>query len=120
LIVDAKYQPALIAPALDPVTAAPLDLSHSLLRSASPIHIEYLRNMGVSASISVSLLTDGVLAGLIARHHDSGPRLTAMPSWPVSPTESCEGWPQLLAGDAVQCQIGPDSQYGAIRPARPA
>ena len=39
----------------------PLDLSLSALRSVSPIHIEYLRNMGVGASMSVSILRQGKL-----------------------------------------------------------
>ncbi len=46
-----------------------LDLSMSVLRSVSPIHIEYLRNMGVTASMSVSILRDGELWGLFACHH---------------------------------------------------
>ena len=48
-----------------------LDLSMSVLRSVSPIHIEYLRNMGVAASMSVSILRDGKLWGLFACHHYS-------------------------------------------------
>ena len=48
-----------------------LDLSMSVLRSVSPIHIEYLRNMGVTASMSVSILRDGELWGLFACHHYS-------------------------------------------------
>jgi light-regulated signal transduction histidine kinase (bacteriophytochrome)/CheY-like chemotaxis protein len=51
-----------------------LDLSMSVLRSVSPIHIEYLQNMGVGASMSVSILRDGALWGLFACHHYSGPR----------------------------------------------
>jgi light-regulated signal transduction histidine kinase (bacteriophytochrome) len=46
-----------------------LDLSMSTLRSVSPIHIEYLQNMGVGASMSVSILRDGKLWGLFACHH---------------------------------------------------
>ncbi|MCL8482797.1 MULTISPECIES: HWE histidine kinase domain-containing protein [Bradyrhizobium] len=46
-----------------------LDLSMSVLRAVSPIHIEYLRNMGVAASMSVSILRDGKLWGLFACHH---------------------------------------------------
>jgi len=46
-----------------------LDLSMSVLRSVSPIHIEYLRNMGVQASMSVSILREGRLWGLFACHH---------------------------------------------------
>jgi light-regulated signal transduction histidine kinase (bacteriophytochrome) len=48
-----------------------LDLSMSVLRSVSPIHIEYLTNMGVGASMSVSILRDGKLWGLFACHHYS-------------------------------------------------
>ena len=57
-----------------PITAEdgsmpPLDLSDSILRAVSPIHIQYLKNMGVAASFSVSLLSDGELWGLIACHN---------------------------------------------------
>ncbi|WP_432575200.1 GAF domain-containing protein, partial [Kineococcus sp. SYSU DK005] len=62
-----------LEPLLDPGTGAPLDLSHSVLRSVSPIHVEYLKNMGVTASMSVSLVVDGRLWGLVACHHYSGP-----------------------------------------------
>ncbi len=47
----------------------PLDLTDSVLRAVSPIHIQYLKNMGVKASFSVSLISDGELWGLIACHH---------------------------------------------------
>jgi light-regulated signal transduction histidine kinase (bacteriophytochrome)/CheY-like chemotaxis protein len=52
-------------------SGAMLDLSMSVLRSVSPIHVEYLRNMGVKASMSVSILQDGKLWGLFACHHYS-------------------------------------------------
>ena len=52
-------------------SASLLDLSISTLRSVSPIHIEYLQNMGVGASMSVSILRDGKLWGLFACHHYS-------------------------------------------------
>lgn len=48
-----------------------LDLSHSILRSVSPIHIEYLKNMGVRASMSISIIVDNELWGLFACHHYS-------------------------------------------------
>ena len=57
-----------IAPALSP-EGMPLDLSMSVLRSVSPIHLEYLRNMGVRSSMSISILRGGRLWGLIACHH---------------------------------------------------
>jgi chemotaxis family two-component system sensor kinase Cph1 len=48
---------------------APLDLSHSVLRSVSPVHIEYLGNMGVAASMSISIIVHGRLWGMLACHH---------------------------------------------------
>lgn len=53
--------------------AAPVDMSHSVLRSVSPVHIEYLQNMGVGASMSISIVVDGQLWGLLACHH-RGPK----------------------------------------------
>ena len=61
------------APILAHPSAAhrPLDLSYSSGRAVSPIHIEYLQNMGVQASMSISILVAGRLWGLIACHHYS-------------------------------------------------
>src|SRR4051794_11446279 len=73
LISDVAYTPAPLAPVDLPATGRPLDLTYSTLRSVSPIHCEYLRNMGVRASMSISLLRDDELWGLIACHHYSGP-----------------------------------------------
>lgn len=58
-----------IVPPLDPGSGEPLDLSLSMLRAVSPIHIEYLKNMGVGASMSVSIIVEGRLWGLFACHH---------------------------------------------------
>ena len=66
LIFDADQKPARIVPALRPDTGAPLDLSFSVLRSVSPIHIEYMKNMGVRASMSISLIVRNQLWGLIS------------------------------------------------------
>ncbi|UII19657.1 ATP-binding protein [Fulvivirga ligni] len=49
----------------------PLDQSFCQLRSVSPVHIEYLKNMGVTASFSISLLCHGKLWGLVSCHHYS-------------------------------------------------
>jgi two-component system, chemotaxis family, sensor kinase Cph1 len=73
LIADAKYQPVPLLPANNPLTNQPIDLSRSVLRSVSPIHLEYLQNMGVTASMSISLMHDRQLWGLIACH-DSTPK----------------------------------------------
>lgn len=69
LIQNINYQPVQLIPQLNPHTNEPLDMSLSVLRSVSPLHIEYLNNMGVTASMSVSLLKDKKLWGLIACHH---------------------------------------------------
>ena len=50
---------------------APLDMSFAVLRSVSPIHVEYLQNMGVGASMSVSIVIHGRLWGLVACHHNA-------------------------------------------------
>jgi light-regulated signal transduction histidine kinase (bacteriophytochrome) len=71
MIPDAAYALARIIPGKHPQTGKPLDLSRSMLRSVSPIHLEYLRNMNVAASLTVSLIDDGKLWGLIACHHAS-------------------------------------------------
>lgn len=70
VVSDASGDRHPIEPVLDE-EGAPLDLSHAHLRSVSPIHCEYLRNMGVAASMSVSIIQDGALWGLIACHHYS-------------------------------------------------
>ncbi|NOG71793.1 GAF domain-containing protein [Roseicella sp. DB1501] len=67
LIADAGYVPV---PILAPSDAPPLDLTYAGLRSVSPVHLEYMRNMGTPASMSVSVLRgDGGLWGLISCHH---------------------------------------------------
>lgn len=68
-IADVNYRPAAIVPNESSATGEPLDLSRSVLRSVSPIHIEYLRNMGVGATMTISLIKNGELWGLIACHH---------------------------------------------------
>lgn len=63
LIDDVGYTPAPLVPTVDPDRGVPTDLTHATLRSVSPIHIEYLQNMGVQASMSISLLRHGRLWG---------------------------------------------------------
>jgi light-regulated signal transduction histidine kinase (bacteriophytochrome)/CheY-like chemotaxis protein len=74
IISDVDDPTVPILPTHDPA-GEPLDLSMSGLRAVSPIHIEYLRNMGVKASMSVSIMRRGKLWGLIACHHYSPLRL---------------------------------------------
>lgn len=75
LISDVGYTPAPLVPSVDPARGTPLDLTYATLRSVSPIHVEYLQNMGVHASMSISLLRHGTLWGLIACHHYASPHL---------------------------------------------
>ena len=70
VIHDVNDAPVGIFPELDEIDK-PLDLSLSVLRSVSPIHIEYLKNMGVAASLSISIIVDDELWGLFACHHYS-------------------------------------------------
>jgi light-regulated signal transduction histidine kinase (bacteriophytochrome) len=69
LIPDAGYTPVPLEPPLNPRTGAPLDLTQSVLRSVSPVHVEYMRNMGTASSMSISILRAGELWGLISCHH---------------------------------------------------
>ena len=81
-IGDVNYRPVALC---SDRQREPLDMSFCVLRSVSPIHCEYLRNMGVTASMSISLLRDERLWGLIACHHYSGPKVVPYPV-----RESCE------------------------------
>lgn len=69
LLVDVNYQPAPMVPRLLPSTGQDLDMSLCQLRSMSPLHLQYLKNMGVTATLVVSLVREGRLWGLIAAHH---------------------------------------------------
>jgi len=74
LIFDGRAKPARVVPTLRADTGGPLDLSFSVLRSVSPIHLEYMANMGVRASMSVSLVVRDRLWGLISCLNHKGPR----------------------------------------------
>lgn len=66
IIPNADYQPVPLVPKLRPDTQTPLDLSFATLRSVSPIHCQYMKNMGVLSSMSISLLKGDRLWGLIS------------------------------------------------------
>lgn len=68
VIPDTSYTPVPVLPAMAEGDR-PLDMTMHLLRSVSPVHLEYSRNMGVAASMSISLISGGRLWGLIACHH---------------------------------------------------
>jgi diguanylate cyclase (GGDEF)-like protein len=71
LIPQVAYQPIAILAAPD---ASPLDLSLGALRSVSPLHLEYLTNMGAAATLTISVIQDQQLWGMIVCHHRT-PRL---------------------------------------------
>jgi chemotaxis family two-component system sensor kinase Cph1 len=69
VLVDVGYTPVPLVPRLCPLTDQELDMSLCFLRSMSPIHIQYLKNMGVGATLVASLVVGGKLWGLVACHH---------------------------------------------------
>ena len=71
MIVDVNYQPVPIVTLQQSADNTHIDLSKSVLRSVSPIHIQYLQNMGVGGTLTISLIHDKKLWGLIACHHYS-------------------------------------------------
>ncbi|MCJ2126175.1 ATP-binding protein [Methylobacterium sp. J-077] len=90
IIPDAGYVPIPIWPATTPAGKA-LDLSQSVLRSVSPVHVEYMRNMGTMASMSVSILVDGALWGLISCHNAEPKRV------PLHARNACDVVAQIFA-----------------------
>jgi len=75
LITQVDYDPAPLIPTNNPRTGQPLDMSQAILRDVSPVHRQYLRNMGIDASMSISIIIGGELWGLIACHHYAPRRL---------------------------------------------
>jgi light-regulated signal transduction histidine kinase (bacteriophytochrome) len=78
MIPDADYTPVPILPACGPDATAPLDLRQAALRSVSPYHLAYMRNMGTSASMSASLIVEGALWGLMS-FHSRAPHFVDLP-----------------------------------------
>ncbi|CAN5918259.1 GAF domain-containing protein [soil metagenome] len=75
VLVDVNYEPAPLVPRQLPGSHEELDMSMCHLRSMSPLHLQYLKNMGVTATLVVSLAREGKLWGLIACHHYSARNL---------------------------------------------
>ena len=71
VLVDVHYEPSPLVPRRLPSAGEELDMSMCQLRSMSPLHLQYLKNMGVTATLVVSLVREGKLWGLIACHHYS-------------------------------------------------
>jgi PAS domain S-box-containing protein len=72
---NVDYQPVALVPATMAVFGDdPVDLSRSLLRSVSPMYVDYLRNWGVKATLVMPLMREGTLWGLISCNNESAPR----------------------------------------------
>jgi two-component system, chemotaxis family, sensor kinase Cph1 len=105
LIPNADYQPAALIPLENPLTEEPIDLSLSVLRSVSPIHVEYMHNMGVTASMSISLIQNQKLWGLIACHHSSPKHV------PYNIRTACEFIGQVMSLELVNKIANQDLDY---------
>ncbi|MGL5793626.1 MAG: GAF domain-containing protein, partial [Waterburya sp.] len=104
-IPDATYKPVNITPQLNPQTNQPLDMSMSVLRSVSPLHTEYLANMGVAASMTISLLKNKQLWGLIACHHNTPKQV------PYEIRTVCEFIGQVVSFELVAKEDHQDLDY---------
>jgi light-regulated signal transduction histidine kinase (bacteriophytochrome) len=93
IIPDAHYEPSGLITTADR-QAHPLDLSLSHLRSVSPVHLQYMVNMGTLASMSISILVEGRLWGLVSCHNLTPRNL------PVSTRTTCE-----LLGKILSLQV---------------
>jgi light-regulated signal transduction histidine kinase (bacteriophytochrome) len=91
LIPDARYHPVPLLSADGATDAGQLDLSFASLRSVSPVHLEYMRNMGTLASMSVSIVSRGRLWGLISCHNHEARHL------PFQTRIACEHLGRLLS-----------------------
>lgn len=104
LIPNVAYTPVPLLSAAAAATA-PLDMSLATLRSVSPLHVEYLTNMGVQASMSISLVCDRKLWGLIACHHSSPKHL------PYEIRTTCEFIGQVIALELPPLEKNKDKDY---------
>jgi PAS domain S-box-containing protein len=82
IIGDSDYEPVPLVIDTKIDDGTPLDLTHSALRSASPVHRQYMRNMGTAASLTIGLALEGDLWGMLVCHHTTprvaGPEMRAV------------------------------------------
>ncbi|PZV18864.1 MAG: cyanobacterial phytochrome A [Pseudanabaena sp.] len=104
LIPDVNYQQIGLV-ATDETSSHSLDMSYCGLRAVSPLHIEYLKNMGVVASMSVSLIHQQKLWGLISCHHLT-PKLVSYEMRTV-----CEFLGQLMSTELATKENNEDLDY---------
>jgi len=106
-IADVSYAPVPLEPLVNPLDRQPFDLSYCTLRSVSPIHLQYLKNMGVSSTLLLSLVVDGELWGLISCHHHDAPTALSLVQRQVC------GMVALVAGAMLKSLQ--DQQRGQLR-----
>jgi light-regulated signal transduction histidine kinase (bacteriophytochrome)/ActR/RegA family two-component response regulator len=82
----------------------PLNLSLAVTRAVSPVHLEYLRNMGVQATLTASIVRQGVLWGMVVCHHRS-PRHV-----PYALRTAIELYVQLLSHAMAELESRADMQ----------
>ncbi len=90
-IPDVDYTPRPVEPERHPATGELLDLSFTASRSVSPLHLQYLKNMGVASSMSISIMRQGELWGLFACHHRTPHRV------PCDMRAACELFGQIFS-----------------------
>ena len=105
LIADVSSKAVEILPSNNPITNHSLDLTYSVLRSVSPCHIKYLKNMGVTASMSISLIKNQKLWGLITCHHNSPKYL------PYELRAACEFLGQTISLELAYKEKNEDYDY---------
>ncbi|WP_051272796.1 histidine kinase dimerization/phosphoacceptor domain -containing protein [Sphingomonas phyllosphaerae] len=114
VIPDVTYVPAPLRPA----GFEQVDLSDVAIRSVSPVHVEYLRNMGVQASASISIVKDGLLWGLVACHNMT-PRLMPRSVRAAAAAMASALARQILAkeeAEAYRVRLALRSEEDALRP----
>lgn len=104
-IPDSYAQPIEILPFNNPIIGSPIDLTNSMLRTPAACHIQYLKNMGVGASLTISLIKDQKLWGLIACHHQTKKYL------PYEIRSACEILGQMTALELTNKEDNEDSEY---------
>lgn len=105
VIPDAHAQPVELHPQQNPITNQATDLTLSILRSAYSCHLEYLHNMGVGASLTISLMKDQKLWGLIACHHRT-PKLV-----PYELRKACEFLGRVIFAELSTREEAEDYNY---------
>lgn len=96
MIPDRRYQPVALFPINNPITQRPVDLTKAGLRSIHPLHLEYLENMGVIAAMSMSIVKDRQLWGLIVCHHQTPKFIT------YELRDACEFLTRTLSAQIVE------------------